>query len=419
MKRYVAIAAVCVAGFLFAACSAGSTGPAKVSFWHIDVQHKDFWQGLANKYTAAHPNVTITITVLDNEAFKAKAATVMQSGNPPDLFQSWGGGVMAEYASAGLLRDITKWVKGTDWGKTMAPGVIAVYSYKGKQYGMPYDMGAVTFWYNKDMLAKAGYTSFPNTWDDFVAMLTKLKSTGVTPVALSEGDKWPGMFWWAYLAMRIGGEPAFDNILSGQGKFTDPPFIQAGQKLVQLSGLKVFEDGFLGAKQADGAALVGNAKAAMELMGQWGPSVEASSAVNKVGIGASLDTAPFPTVAGGAGAGTDVLGGGNGFAVGKNAPDAAVDFLKFVTSVDNNSTLAATGSIVPTAIGADAAITDPLMKAVKGIVDKAGYFQLYLDQFYTPAVGGAINDAVQQIFAGTQTPDQAAAAIQAAYDANK
>ncbi len=57
---------------------------------------------LADDYMAAHPNVNIEITVLENEAFKTKLTTVMQSGEPPDIFQSWGGGVMNEYANAGL-----------------------------------------------------------------------------------------------------------------------------------------------------------------------------------------------------------------------------------------------------------------------------------------------------------------------------
>jgi raffinose/stachyose/melibiose transport system substrate-binding protein len=56
---------------------------------------------------------------------------------------------------------------------------------------------------------------------------------------------------------------------------------------------------------------------------------------------------------------------------------------------------------------------------VKALVDKAGYYQLYLDQFFPPAVGGVVNDSVQAILARTATPAQAAAAIQKAYDANK
>jgi raffinose/stachyose/melibiose transport system substrate-binding protein len=167
--------------------------------------------------------------------------------------------------------------------------------------------------------------------------------------------------------------------------------------------------------------LMGDGKAAFELMGQWAPNVEAGYSVTKKGIGSSLVAAPFPAVAGGVGKLTDVVGGGNGFAVGKNAPDAAVDFLRFLTNKENNMAYAAlpTAPIIPTVIGAEVALKDPNSKLVKAIVDKSGFYQFYLDQFFSPAVGGAINDAVQTILAGTATPAQACQAIQNAYDANK
>ena len=76
------------------------TGAAKIVWWHISTANdgRANWQNLANAYVKDHPNVSIEITVLENEAFKAKLATAMQSGNPPDLFQSWGGGVLSQYA---------------------------------------------------------------------------------------------------------------------------------------------------------------------------------------------------------------------------------------------------------------------------------------------------------------------------------
>ena len=119
------LAGLVVGALLLAACGGAATpaapanteapaataAPAKVTvtFWHISTADADkaLWQKLADEYTAAHPNVTVEITVLENEAFKTKLTTVMQSGNPPDVFQSWGGGVMNEYATAGLLTDIT------------------------------------------------------------------------------------------------------------------------------------------------------------------------------------------------------------------------------------------------------------------------------------------------------------------------
>ena len=57
-------------------------------------------QAIADAYKAAHPNVKIKITVLENEAFKTKLAATPADAYP-DLFQSWGGGTMAAQADAG------------------------------------------------------------------------------------------------------------------------------------------------------------------------------------------------------------------------------------------------------------------------------------------------------------------------------
>ena len=166
---------------------------------------------MADDYMAAHPNVTIEITVLENEAFKTKLTTVMQSGEPPDIFQSWGGGVMNEYAKAGLLKDITADLDadGGAWRDTFAPGALGVYSYQGKNYGVPWDMGMIGFWYNKDLFAQAGITAPPTTWTEFLDDVKALKAAGITPIALGEGDKWPGMHMWAYLVTRLGGQGKF------------------------------------------------------------------------------------------------------------------------------------------------------------------------------------------------------------------
>jgi raffinose/stachyose/melibiose transport system substrate-binding protein len=408
---------------LAVACSASLiAAPTKVSFWHIGTAANDraFYENLKAAYEKAHPDVTVEITVLENEAFKAKLATLMQSGTPPDIFHSWGGGTLAEYAQAGLLRDVTKLTKGTAWGNSMAPGVWNVYQYQGKQYGSPHDMGAITFWYNKDLLAKAGYKSFPTDWDDFLTLVKKLKAAGITPMALGGRDKWPAMHMWSYLALRVGGREAFDSLFSGKGKgFNDPAFVKAGQMLVELAALKPFQDGFLGATFDDESALVGNGQAAMELMGQWAPNNEVDKSIGKKGLGDKLGAAPFPSIKGGKGQVTDVIGGGNGYAVGKNASDAAVDFLRFFNNVENNAAWAASNGAIPTVKGAETGIKDANARLVKAIVDKCSFYQLYLDQFLTPAAGGAVNDAVQAMLAGSQTPAQACAAMQKAYEESK
>lgn len=389
--------------------------PVTIQWWHITTaeDQKAVWQKLADEYMAAHPNVTIEITVLENEAFKTKMTTVMQSGEPPDIFQSWGGGVMNEYAKASLLKDITADLDadGGAWRNTFSPGALGVYAYEGKNYGVPWDMGMVGFWYNKALFEQAGISAPPTTWTELFDAVNMLKDAGIAPIAVGEGDKWPGAFWWEYLAVRLGGKAAFDAAYSRSGSFADPSFVEAGTKLQELVAAEPFQDGFLGATWGDEATLMGNGKAAMDLMGQWAPGAFKDNSPDKQGIGDDLGWFPFPAVDGGAGGAADALGGGNGFAVGKDAPPEAVDFVKYLTRAESQVQCAEVGFCIPVVKGGEAGLSDPLLKMVQQGAAAAEYFQLYYDQYLPPATGSVVNDSVQGLFAGTLTPEQAAQAI--------
>jgi len=419
---------IMIAVMLMAAAPAPAVAaaPAKadkvvVNWWHISTKDPALtdWQKMADAFMKANPNVEIKITVLENEAFKTKLATVMQSGEVPDIFQSWGGSGLYEQIDAGLLKDITADLDadGGAWRKSFAPGALAVFAVDGKNYGIPWDMGAVTWWYNKDLFTKAGIDKEPATWSEFLADVKKLKDAGITPIALGEGHSWTGMHIWSYLATRIGGEKAFKAALDRSGSFSDPAFVKAGEELKKLNDMKPFQDGFMGATHDDMQATLGNGKAAMLLGGQWSPSVQAANSADQKGV-KNLGMFGFPAVEGGAGDGADVVGGGNGFAIGKNASKEAVAFAKFLTNVENQTTIAASGTGIPVVAGAEVGLKDANMKMVQQAFAKAPYFQLYYDQFLPALVGGAINDNTQKLFAGTASPKEVADAIEASAKEN-
>ena len=106
----------------------------------------------------------------------------------------------------------------------------------------------------------------------------------------------------------------------------------------------------------------------------------------------------FPAVEGGKGLVTDIVGGGNGFAVGVNAEPEAIDFVKYLTNLENQKVIAADNTGIPVAKGAGVALADPNMVLVSDAVANSTYYQLYFDQVLPPAMGGIINDAVQKIF---------------------
>jgi raffinose/stachyose/melibiose transport system substrate-binding protein len=386
-----------------------------IQWWHISTQEDQvaYWQGLADAFTAENPNVTIEITILENNAFKERLVTVMQANDPPDLFQSWGGGVLWSFADAGLVRNIAPELEGEWQDSIAAQAALNLYGQNGEFYGVPWTWGAVGMFYNKALFEQAGLDpeNPPATWTELLEAVQTLKDAGITPITLGEGEKWPGHFWWVYLAIRIGGEDAFLAAYNREGTFADEPFVQAGQRLEELIALEPFPEGFLGLGYGDQETIMGNGEAAMELMGQWSPSVQVGNSESGEGLGDDLGWFPFPVVEGGAGNPDDVLGGGDGFAVGANAPDETVAFLRFLTSEENQR--AGTFFITPVVNGLEDTYEDnPITTAIIEARNNAPYFQLYYDQFLPPAVGEAVNDAVETLFAGVATAEEAAAAIE-------
>jgi len=395
-----------------AAAPSQAAAPVTVEWWHISTTDpaKSVFQAIADAYHAAHPNVTIHITILENEAFKTKLATTMQSGQAPDLFQSWGGGIMAAQADATMLKDITADVASWANKDTINEGALKIYQYKDKQYGIPWDMGMIGVWYNKALFTKAGIAAPPATWDDFLADVTKLKAASIVPLAIAGKDMWPSMHLWTYLALRIGGGDALTQMVQ-TGDWNTDACKAAGDQVLKLNALNPYQPGFKGATYDNEAAAMGNAKVAMEVMGQWAPSVQAADSSSKKGIGADLGWFPFPTVAGGAGAATDGVGGGNGIAVGKNASPEALDFLKFFNSVENASKINTSNIGMSPVIGTESTVTDPNLQAVLAGRGKATFMQLYLDQATSPAMGTAINEATIGLFDGASTPAKVCKAI--------
>ncbi|MBC6458198.1 extracellular solute-binding protein [Actinomadura sp. HBU206391] len=390
--------------------SDSATEQVTIEWWNIATTEpgKSLWPKLAKEYEAAHPNVKIKFVATENDAYKAKMTAQTASGKLPDIFHTWGGGVLKQQIDAGLVKDLTKDV--APWVGTLLPAALAAYKFDGKTYGIPFDTGMVGFWYNKELFAKAKIDTPPATWAEYLEAIRALKGAGVTPIALAGKEKWPGMYYWAYLAMRVAGLPALQQTYT-TNDFNGPGFVQAGRHLKELVDLDPFQRGFLNASYptSDGqAAQMGNGKTAMELMGQWAPSVQSDAGK---GIGDDLGFFPFPTVDGGQGTVTEVFGGGGGHALSKDAPKAAVDFLKWFGSLEIDRRLVQSKGYQPVVKGAESELTDPNLKVVNQALVNSTGFQLFLDQGFPPAVGQEVNDSVAALIAGKSTPEKVTQAI--------
>jgi raffinose/stachyose/melibiose transport system substrate-binding protein len=411
--RYTA--GLAAAAMMFCGAASAQT---TVKWLHIEQNPAQvkIWEEAARSFEAKNPGVKVEMQFLENEAYKAKLPTILQSRDRPHVIYSWGGGVMKTQIEAGVIEDITAQVKGfTD---NLSPSAVAAFTENGKIYGVPMVLSQVGFMYNRDLFAKANVDGDKiKTWDDLLGAVKTLKAAGITPIAVGGGDKWPLHFYWTHLAVRVGGKGDFDAAMRGEkGGFNGETFLKSGELMKQLVDLQPFQNGFLGFKNQQALGFWADGKAAMTLAISTAYRQQAALAADKKGIvGPQLGWFAFPTVPGGKGEPSDTLGGINGWLVTKGAPKESVDFLKHFVSMETQQTLAKGGYLIPVVKGADAAMDDPFLKRIAQNIASSKYHQIFYDQMLGPNVGRVVNDTTAELAGGSMTPPQVAKAIQDAY----
>ncbi|MBV9565267.1 MAG: extracellular solute-binding protein [Bradyrhizobium sp.] len=389
-----------------------------VKWLHIEANPAQvkIWEEVARSYEAAHPGTRIEMQFLENEAYKAKLPTILQSKDRPNIIYSWAGGVLKSQIEAGVLEDITDQIKG--YSDSLTPAALAAFSRDGRIYGLPTALSQVGFLYNKELMAKAKVDAAGiKTWDDLLAAVKTLKAAGVTPIVAGGADKWPLHFYWTHLAVRIGGKAAFDAALRGEnGGFAGETFQKSGELFKQLVDLQPFQNGFLGFKNPQAVGYFGDGKAAMTLAISTVYHLQRALAADKKGLAEDqIGWFDFPMVPGGKGEPSDTLGGITGWLVTKGSPKETVDFLKFFVSKDVQTRLAAGNFIIPVVKGADAGLNNAFMKQIAANLSKSRYHQNFYDQSLGPSVGRVVNDVTAEIAGGSMAPKDAAEAIEAAW----
>jgi ABC-type glycerol-3-phosphate transport system substrate-binding protein len=95
----------------------------------------EIWQAAATEYKKAHPATKVRFDYLDHEAFKANLPMLLQSSDRPNVFHSWGGGVMLEQIQAGVCQDITDAIA-EDFKDSFYSAGVQAFMSQGRSYGV-------------------------------------------------------------------------------------------------------------------------------------------------------------------------------------------------------------------------------------------------------------------------------------------
>lgn len=183
------------------------SGDLRVDFLAYDAKMQPWLDEMKKEFNAIHPNVKLTLEIPNLDQYRDSLTTQAQGGNPPDVAQiatSW----MPTLADAGLLDDWATAGYSPDLLNQMEPALRDGARYKGALTGLSYGASARAVFYNTDAWTKAGIANPPATWDEFVADLEKIKSSGAAKIPFYyEGKGQEAMAaWFNYVYFAYGGE---------------------------------------------------------------------------------------------------------------------------------------------------------------------------------------------------------------------
>lgn len=196
--------------------SSGATAQLTLQSSLSDPKPKAALEAVMKGYTT-NPTTLNTVAI---EQFRAQLPTYLTSSNPPDVLTWYAGSVARDYASKGLLLDLSDLWSGDGACAKFSPALKSLSSDdSGKQIFVPTNYYWWSIFYRKSAFEEWGVTP-PSDWDGFMGMLDTLKGKGIHPLTNGTGSTaWMASGWFDYLDLRINGAAFHRDLLAGKHSF--------------------------------------------------------------------------------------------------------------------------------------------------------------------------------------------------------
>ncbi|MEE1618689.1 extracellular solute-binding protein [Brachybacterium sp. J153] len=396
----------------------GGGGGNSASYWALSGEPNETIYGDSVEAFNEGDQGTIDLTFFQNDAYKQKIRTAIGAGEAPTIIYGWGGGGLRTYVEESQVDDLTGWLdENADYKNRFVESVWAAATVDDKISAVP--QGAtqpIILFHNKTVLETIGGEA-PETWDDLLGVVEKAKSAGVAPISLAAQSRWTSMMWLEYLLDRIGGPEVFARIAAGESDaWLDDSVIAMGEKVKELVDASAFADGFesMAADSNTDQALLWTDQAALMLHGGWTFGSMKASGGDFVQAG-RLGFGPFPTIDGGEGELTNLVGNPCNYlslssAASDEEKEVAKAFLRDGAMSDQVATdLIASGS-VPVIVGQDEALAASedaeYLQWVYSSIQEAPAFTQSWDQALQPTEAETLLVNTEQLFLGAITPEQ-------------
>ncbi|NEW04591.1 extracellular solute-binding protein [Paenibacillus sp. SYP-B3998] len=384
-----------------------------------DTQKKRFamLQDAVKATEAKVPGLSITLDGVEDKVNRfEKLRAEMAAGNPPEIFDLFGGTDTRDYVKADRLLDLTPILN--ELGLIDKFYSFDEFTVNGKIYGIPMAGYVEGLFYNKKILA-AHSLNPPQTWDELLAAAEILKSRKITPFAMAAKDSWVINMMSNTMWVRTAGVESIEGFLDGSRHWTDPSVVEAFSKYDTLVKKGYFQEGSLALAYAEQQNKFSSGEAAFMFDGSWANTplldMEKSSIVEDLGF------INFPAMGG---PGDGFINGGWSNAYGFNKklnPDQLLAVKEFIRQMYNEPMqkrqLMEEG-MPPAMKLQDVSNVNPVITEILNVFSNAkGTFPAYDSRIQTK-VREKLERGMQELIAGRTNPVSLMADIQKQQEAS-
>jgi glucose/mannose transport system substrate-binding protein len=202
------------------------------------------------------------------EAAMTAVRARVTSGNPPTAVQMLGFDI-TDWGKQGVVADLNAIATRDGWDKTVPAALQKFSKFNGKWIAAPVNIHSTNWiWANRDVLAKAGVTAEPKTFDEFIAAAEKVQKAGFIAIAHG-GQPWQEATVFDSVVLATGGidyyRKAFVEL--DPKAIASPTTEKVFQRMGQIR--KLVDKDFSGRDWNVASGMVISGKAGFQIMGDW------------------------------------------------------------------------------------------------------------------------------------------------------
>ena len=300
--------------------------------------------GVNADFKAKYPNVTVKVEIQQWGDVGTKLDTGFAGSTPPDVVEL-GNTLVAKYAAAGALEDISGKKSTFDNSATWLQSLTDSCTLGGKLYCVPYYAGSRAIIYRKDFFADANVTP-PTSLDGLVTVGQKLMAAHSSDPNFS-ALYFPGKYWYAALPFiwDFGGDIATQSGGKWQGALNSSSSQQGLTTLNSLVGSLSRADKNGDEFKQDAAFAQGHI--AMIVANGWEVGVITGAKTGDPSLADKLGAFPIPSHNSGQTAPVFLGGSDLGVAAKSQHKDLASAWVGLLTGNKHMTEMATVGGVIP------------------------------------------------------------------------